>query len=170
MLLSLHSKTSVEDRSYNMITLKKITFALEKHIFFSSSLKNDASQIQWRSQGLSGWASCPPRGPIWGEEESEKKLRKIKNNWSKFEERMRKLDRVPTRDCEAGYGPAQIGNPGVELTTLQASFKFLMGILHPNLKLLLFCVLSQNYQHFFEKWCMPFRANCPRNSNMTLKL
>ena len=37
----------------------------------------------WRSQGQN-------------EEESEKKLRKIKKNWSKFEERMRKLERLPT--------------------------------------------------------------------------
>ena len=32
-------------------------------------------------------------------------MRKIKKNWSKFEERMNKLKLLPTQDCEAGYGP-----------------------------------------------------------------
>ena len=40
------------------------------------------------------------------EEENEKSLRKNKINWSKFEEKMRKVELLPARDCEAGYGPA----------------------------------------------------------------
>ena len=32
-------------------------------------------------------------------------LRKNKNNLSKCEEKMRKVQLLPTRDCEAGYGP-----------------------------------------------------------------
>ena len=41
------------------------------------------------------------------EEENQKKLRKIKKIWSKYEERMRKLELLPTQDCEAGYGPGE---------------------------------------------------------------
>ena len=40
------------------------------------------------------------------EEENEKLLRKIKKNWSKFEETVRKVELLPTWNCEAGYGPA----------------------------------------------------------------
>ena len=61
-----------------------------------------ADRMQWRSQGLSAWAS-PPEGR--NEEENEKSLRKNNINLSKFEERMRKVKVLPTRDCEAGYGP-----------------------------------------------------------------
>ena len=39
------------------------------------------------------------------EEENEKNLSKIKKKLSKFEERVRKVELLPTRDCEAGYGP-----------------------------------------------------------------
>ena len=37
------------------------------------------------------------------EEENENKHKKT---WSKFEEKMRKVELLPTRNCEAGYGPA----------------------------------------------------------------
>ena len=39
------------------------------------------------------------------EEENEWSLRKNRINWSKFEEKMRKVELLPTQDCEAGYGP-----------------------------------------------------------------
>ena len=39
------------------------------------------------------------------EEENKLCLKKNKKNWSKFEENMRKVELLPTRDCEAGYGP-----------------------------------------------------------------
>ena len=39
------------------------------------------------------------------EEENKSSLRKNKKTWSKFEEKMRKVELQPTRDCEAGYGP-----------------------------------------------------------------
>ena len=39
-------------------------------------------------------------------EENENILRKSKKTWSKFEEKVRKVELLPTRDCEAGYGPA----------------------------------------------------------------
>ena len=39
------------------------------------------------------------------EEENEKSLRKNKKKWSKFGEKMRKVELLPARDCEAGYGP-----------------------------------------------------------------
>ena len=40
------------------------------------------------------------------EEENEKSVRKSKKQWSKFGEKMRKVELLPTRDCEAGYSPA----------------------------------------------------------------
>ena len=39
------------------------------------------------------------------EEENKWSLRENKKNWSKFEEKMRKVELLPTRDCEAGYDP-----------------------------------------------------------------
>ena len=36
-----------------------------------------------------------------------KSLRKNKKTQSRFEEKMRKVELLPTRDCEAGYGPDQ---------------------------------------------------------------
>ena len=62
--------------------------------------------VQWRSQGLPGWASRPPGEPKWGRKWV--RLRKNKINWSKFEEKMRKVEILPIRDCEAGYGPAYV--------------------------------------------------------------
>ena len=41
------------------------------------------------------------------EEENENSLRKSKKTWSKFEEKMRKVELLPTRDCEACYGPGR---------------------------------------------------------------
>ena len=59
-------------------------------------------QNQWRSQGLSRWATRSPRGPKWGRE--WEKFEENKENWSKFEEKkVRKVELLPTRDCEAGY-------------------------------------------------------------------
>ena len=40
------------------------------------------------------------------EEENEESLRKNEKKWSKFGEKMRKVELLPTRDCEAGYGHA----------------------------------------------------------------
>ena len=59
----------------------------------------------------SGEARAFPGGRVahpegQNEEESEKKMRKIEKNWLKFEESMRKLERLPTRNFKAGYGPA----------------------------------------------------------------
>ena len=39
------------------------------------------------------------------EEENKLSLRKNKKICLKFEEKMRKVELLPTRDCEAGYGP-----------------------------------------------------------------
>ena len=60
---------------------------------------------------VSGVARAFPGGRLahpedQNEEENKKSLRKNKQNWSKFEEKMRKTELLPTRDCEAGYGPA----------------------------------------------------------------
>ena len=46
------------------------------------------------------------------EEETKSSLRKNKKNWSKFEEKIRKVELLPTRDCEAGYGPV-VNSAGV---------------------------------------------------------
>ena len=58
----------------------------------------------------SGVATAFPGGRLahpdgQNEEENDKSLRKTKTNWSKIEEKMRKFELLPTRDCEAGYGP-----------------------------------------------------------------
>ena len=60
------------------------------------------------SQGLPGFLGrrvAHPEGQ--NEEENKSSLRK---NLSKFEDKMRKVELLPTRDCEAGYGP-MIRNP-----------------------------------------------------------
>ena len=61
----------------------------------------------------SGVARAFPGGQVahpesQNEEENEKSLRKNKKKLSKFGEKMRKVELLPTgtRDCEAGYGPA----------------------------------------------------------------
>ena len=59
---------------------------------------------------ISGVARAFPGGRVahpegQNEEENEKSLRKSKKNWSKFQEKMRKVELLPTLDCEAGYGP-----------------------------------------------------------------
>ena len=50
---------------------------------------------------------------------------------------------------------------------------FLRGYCAPtpkSSKISLFCALSQNYQHLFDKWCMHLIVNCPRNSKIASKL
>ena len=63
-----------------------------------------------RASHTSGVARAFPGGQVahskgQNEEENKLSLRKNKKNWSKFEEKMRKVEPLPTRDCEAGYGP-----------------------------------------------------------------
>ena len=59
---------------------------------------------QWRSQpAFLGGRLAHPEGQ--NEEENKYSFRKNKKNWSKFEERMRKVEPLLNRDCEAGYGP-----------------------------------------------------------------
>ena len=54
----------------------------------------------------SGVARAFPAHPEYqNEEENKSSLRKNKKNSSKFEEKMRKVEPLPTRNCEAGYGP-----------------------------------------------------------------
>ena len=43
-----------------------------------------------------------------GQNEEDNKLC-LRKNWSQFEEKMRKVELLPTRDCEAGYGPVPWG-------------------------------------------------------------
>ena len=56
----------------------------------------------------SGVARAFPGGQ--NEEENEKGLRKSQKTWSKLEEKMRKVELLPNRDCEAGYGPGFLGD------------------------------------------------------------
>ena len=61
----------------------------------------------------SGVARAFPGGRVahperQNEEENKLSLRKNKKTWSKFEERMRKVELLPTWNCEAGYGPGCI--------------------------------------------------------------
>ena len=56
------------------------------------------------ARAFPGGRLAQPEGQ--NEEENENSLRKHKKTWSKFEEKMRKVELLPTRDCEAGYGPA----------------------------------------------------------------
>ena len=61
---------------------------------------------QYKNSGVArafpGGQLAHPEGQ--NEEENKSSLRK---NWSKFEEKMRKVELLPTWDCEAGYGPVQ---------------------------------------------------------------
>ena len=64
-------------------------------------------------QRSSGVARAFPGGRLahpegQNEEENKLSLRKNKKICSKFEEKMRKVEFLPTRDCEAGYGPAEV--------------------------------------------------------------
>ena len=49
-------------------------------------------------------------------------MKKIKKNLSKFEERMRKLELLPTRDCEARYGPGRAILPSAYISTSSANY------------------------------------------------
>ena len=60
-----------------------------------------ATYKQWRSQGLPGWGLTHPEGQ--NEEENKKSLRKNKKNWSKFEEKMRKAELLPTQNELRGW-------------------------------------------------------------------
>ena len=62
----------------------------------------EPTRDQWFSQGLSG----RPHPEGQNEEETEKKLGKITENWLKWGGKMRKVELLPTRDCEASYCPA----------------------------------------------------------------
>ena len=62
--------------------------------------------VQWRNQGLPGWASRPPGRPKWG-----RKWRKFEEKWEKLQEideRMRKCPILPTPEWAAGYGPVYV--------------------------------------------------------------
>ena len=49
----------------------------------------------------------PDRRVAHPERENEQSLRKNEKNWSRFEENcLRKVELLPTWDCETGYGPA----------------------------------------------------------------
>ena len=65
----------------------------------------------WRyGKTNSGVARTFPGGRVahpesQNEEENKYSLRKNKKNWPKFEEKIRKVELLPTRACEAGYDP-----------------------------------------------------------------
>ena len=70
------------------------------------------SKHQVNNVDISGVARAFPGGRLahpegQNEEENKWSLRTNKKNWSKFEEKMRKVELLPTRDGEAGYGPGE---------------------------------------------------------------
>ena len=60
-------------------------------------------EISSVARAFKGWATHPPRRPKWGRkwENFEKKYLKLIKIWGK----MKKVEILPTRDREAGYGP-----------------------------------------------------------------
>ena len=49
--------------------------------------------------------------------------------------------------------------------------KFLSGlVLHPYLKIIMFCAFSQNCEHFFVVENMHLKANCPSNLKNYIKI
>ena len=68
---------------------------------------------KYSGDACSGVARAFPGGRLahpegQNEEENKKSLRNNKKKWSKFEEKMRKVEVLPTRDCEAGYRPGRM--------------------------------------------------------------
>ena len=57
---------------------------------------------QWRSQGLLGWASCPPGRPKW--EENEAKLRKNERSCRKMRKDWGNHPILPAQEWEASHG------------------------------------------------------------------
>ena len=49
-------------------------------------------------------------------------MRKNKENWSKFEEKVRKVELLPTRDYKAGYGPVYFNVDCIVTITVLAVF------------------------------------------------
>ena len=96
-------------------------------LFFFSKLK--ANQIDVRQVTLfSGVARAFPGGRVahpegQNEEENKWSMRKNKKNWLKFEEKMRKVELLHTRDGEAGYGPDFILHDKIVLE-INESFKY----------------------------------------------
>ena len=80
-------------------------------IFLQLYRKAKLRKETWTRNIFSGVARAFPGGQVahpdgQNEEENEKKkMRKIGKYWLKFEERMRKVELLPTLDCEAGYTP-----------------------------------------------------------------
>ena len=72
----------------------------------SFSLEISALACSGVARAFPGGRVAHPEGQ--NEEENERSLRKRKKNWSKFEETVRKVELLPTRDCEAGYSPASM--------------------------------------------------------------
>ena len=102
-------------RNFNKIgwsELHKI-LSLKTKSRLSCMLTISGVSFRWRHfERGSGVARAFPGGRAahpenQNEEEKESSLRKNKINWSKFEEKMRKVELLPTRDCEAGYGPGK---------------------------------------------------------------
>ena len=85
------------DTAQQLLNHKKLKecFNLHQRFVFKQCF---LSIKQWRSQDLSKGQN---------EEDNEKILRKNQEDWWKFEERMRKVEALPTRFCEAGYDPCK---------------------------------------------------------------
>ena len=89
-----------ENRMFPQIFWSKTNFVISLGFYQFEGLWRHS---QWRSQGLPGRACRPPGEPKWG-----RKWERFEEKWEKMIEiwggKWKKLNFLPTRDCEAGYG------------------------------------------------------------------
>ena len=98
-----------------------VSFSKEMHqilikfsAFYINLPKIHPIYVIW-APSSSGVARAFPGGQLahpegQNEEENEKSLRISQKIWSKLEEKMRKVELLPTRNCEAGHGPALVSD------------------------------------------------------------
>ena len=79
-----HPMTLSSDENEILATMTQVLFSCHWRITLFKFLRRPPFQhnMQWCSQGLSGWASCPPGRP--NEEENEEKLRKNERKYRKL--------------------------------------------------------------------------------------
>ena len=97
---------------FSFITISFSVISLTRKYILWEGFYHDFSTKKASVSGdfASGVARAYPGGRLahpegQNEEENKKSLRKNEKHWLKFEEKMRKVELLPTWDCEAGYGP-----------------------------------------------------------------
>ena len=74
-----------------------------------NQLKKILGFLKQQRSIFSGVARAFPGGRLaHPDSQNEESLRKNEKEWSKFEEKMWKVELLPTRDCEARYGSEYI--------------------------------------------------------------